>query len=168
MADPFVIDISGPIDAKLTRRVFVGLYEGRAATELEVRINSHGGCYHEAMACYLGLRDHPASKQAVILDHCHSGAALIALACDRRVMGPNSRFSFHLCATDEDASGRWTAQRHRAAAERLAESDTEMVAMMADRTRAPVGAILAEALTEDPAEHDWLMRHGFIHEVVQP
>lgn len=168
MADPFVIDISGPIDAAMTRHVFTRLYEGRGATEMEIRINSHGGCYHEAVACYLGLRDHSASKQAVIRDDCHSAAALIALACDRRRMGPTSRFSFHLCASSEDASGRWTAQRHRAAAERLAEADAEMVAMMANRTTATVGAILAEALTEEPAEHDWLLRHGFIHEVVQP
>ncbi|MEQ1955966.1 ATP-dependent Clp protease proteolytic subunit [Mesorhizobium yinganensis] len=161
------VRIIGEVDWTMATSVLDGLDAVRNAKELRVVIDTRGGDYHAAMRVYRGIRWHQAeTKTALIGSKCQSAGVVVALACDRRVMRADSSFFMHLVSDIPGEADRWTVRRHMQASRALQALDSEMLNMFADRTGAALDVILAEALKEQPSEPDWLMRHGFVHEVV--
>lgn len=65
------------------------------ATQINLYINSYGGEVKEGLGIFNQLKRHVANKTAYIDGFACSIASVIAMACDKVVMGPNSLMMIH-------------------------------------------------------------------------
>ncbi len=65
------------------------------ATQINLYINSYGGSVKEGLGIFNQLKRHTAQKVAYIDGFACSIASVIAMACDKVVMGPNSLMMIH-------------------------------------------------------------------------
>ena len=65
------------------------------ATQINLYINSYGGEVKEGLGIFNQLKRHAAQKTAYIDGFACSIASVIAMACDKVVMGPNSLMMIH-------------------------------------------------------------------------
>lgn len=90
--------IESATSAKYIQRV---LEQNLNATQINLYINSYGGEVKEGLGIFNQLKRHPANKCAYIDGFACSIASVIAMACDKVVMGPNSLMMIHhasMCA----------------------------------------------------------------------
>lgn len=71
------------------------LEENANATQINLYINSYGGSVKEGLGIFNQLKRHTAQKVAYIDGFACSIASVIAMACDKVVMGPNSLMMIH-------------------------------------------------------------------------
>lgn len=71
------------------------LEENQNATQINLYINSYGGSVKEGLAIFNQLRRNKATKTAYIDGFACSIASVIAMACERVVMGPNALMMIH-------------------------------------------------------------------------
>lgn len=75
------------------------LDEHKDAKEIRLYINSEGGSVVQGYGIYANLIRHPANKTCYIDGFANSIASIIAMACDKIIMYPNSMMGIHNAST---------------------------------------------------------------------
>jgi ATP-dependent protease ClpP protease subunit len=161
------IEIIGEIDRHQRERVEDELWQKRAARDLTIIVDSEGGDFYHALAIFRAISFAPAeTKTARLLGSCCSGAAIVAMAADKRIARPDTKLLIHMVGGDPSTTPRWTAAELRASANRLDALDRQWLSMMAERTGAPFDVLCQEAATEEYSSLDWCLANGIVHEVM--
>lgn len=71
------------------------LESNQSAAQINLYINSYGGEVKEGLGIFNQLQRHPAQKTAYIDGFACSIASVIAMACNKVIMGPNSLMMIH-------------------------------------------------------------------------
>jgi ATP-dependent Clp endopeptidase proteolytic subunit ClpP len=79
----------------ITADSFVQELRAIAADKIDLHINSPGGDVFDAVAIYQGLRNHPAEVTVYVDSLAASSASFIAMAGDRRIIGPHGTLMIH-------------------------------------------------------------------------
>jgi ATP-dependent protease ClpP protease subunit len=160
------IDIEGEINAALADSVDVQLAAAPHARRLTLFLDSFGGEVAAAKRIHRAIRKHPASsKQAVILDKCHSAAVIVAVAADYRKALPHASILMHRTERNPADRGRWTAAQYARNASDLQTIDDELLEVLAERTGGSRAALANEEANEKKTPLMKALGMGVIHEI---
>lgn len=139
------------------------LDEYKDVKRIELYINSEGGSVEHGYGIYANLKRHPAEKICYVDGFANSVASIIAMACDRIVMYPNSIMGIH--NVSEVVYGN-AAELRKAAddLDRIMEGNREIYLLRSD------GKITLEELTKLLDDETFLtaaqcLEYGFCDEI---
>ncbi len=139
------------------------LDEYKDVKRIELYVNSEGGSVEHGYGIYANLKRHPAEKTCFIDGFANSVASIVAMACDRIVMYPNSIMGIH--NVSEVVYGN-AAELRKAAddLDRIMEGNREIYLLRSD------GKISLEELTKLLDDETFLtaaqcLEYGFCDEI---
>lgn len=148
--DELAIDLYGTIGGDwffggTTAESFgAALDENPNAKTIELRINSRGGIFSEAIAMRAKLRRHPATVNVEVDALAASAASLVAMAGDQITMHPGSYMMIHPARSALDG----TAAAHEQTATTLRSIDVDMRDIYANRTGQTPETVMAAMIAE--------------------
>ena len=152
------------IESKTSQEYFAKkLDEYKNVKQIKLYINSEGGSVEHGYGIYANLKRHPAEKICYVDGFANSVASIIAMACDRIIMYPNSIMGIHNIS--EVVYGN-AAELRKAAddLDRIMEGNREIYLLRSD------GKITLEELTKLLDDETFLtaaqcLKYGFCDEI---
>lgn len=160
---PLRVEIYGEITDGMESRIKAQLAGAPEASAIDLFVDSNGGDFGAAFNIFIHIRRHRAATKTAYITRAESGAAMVMLAADLRILKPGGTVLLH--SAELVPPVRWTADQHTEAADLLRWLDRQTAQIFAYRTGQSAEVFAAAMRDEETAAREWLLTNNVIHEM---